>query len=173
MLQQIIDILNTMTSIDAYHILERKTSSHELFYIKENIDMNRFKDVHFYNVTLYKDFEENLKKFRGSSTTIISPAMNKSEIVEVLEDAALAASFVKNPYYPIISKTENKSVGSTSNLKSKSLETFIPAFTQALFTGNDSKKLGLNSAELFLNKMKLELLILKVWMSHMIIMMSI
>jgi PmbA protein len=158
MLQQLIDILKTMTSIDAYHILERKTSSHELFYIKENIDMNRFKDVHFYNVTLYKDFEENLKKFRGSSTTIISPAMNESEMVEVLEDAALAASFVKNPYYPLISKTENKVVKPTSNLRSKLLERFIPEFTQALFKGNDSKKLGLNSAELFLNKNQLRIL---------------
>ena len=158
MFEQLIDLLNNMKSIDAYHILEKKTSSHELFYIKENIDMNRFKDVHFYNVTLYKDFEEDLKKFRGSSTTIISPAMNKSEIAEVLEDAALAASFVKNPYYPIIKKTENKSLSSTSNLKSRPLETFIPEFTQALFMGNDAKKLGLNSAELFLNKNQVRIL---------------
>lgn len=146
------NILNTMDNIDGWHILDKKVSSQELFYIKQDVDMNRFKDVHHFDVTVYKDFEENGNKFKGSSTTKIAPTMERDEILEALNEAAYAATFVKNEHYPLVAKGENKTVETTSTLNNKPLQAWLPEFTSAIFKSDVPEENTLNSAELFLNK---------------------
>lgn len=152
------NVLNTMDNIDGWHILDRKVNSQELFYIKQDVDMNRFKDVHHFDVTVYKDFEENGEKYKGSSTTKIAPTMNREEIVEALNEAAYAATFVKNQHYPLVNKGENKSVETNSSMNRKDLEAWLPEFTSAIFKSDDKDENALNSAELFLNKNHIRIL---------------
>lgn len=146
------NILGDMDNINGWHILDRKVSSQELFYIKQNVDMNRAKDVHHFDVTVYKDFEENGKKYKGSSTTKIAPTMVKEEIIEALNEAAYAATFVKNEYYPLVSKTNNETIKTDSAMDKKSLKAWLPEFSAAIFKSDIPDENALNSAELFLNK---------------------
>ena len=145
-------ILGTMDHIDGWHIMDKKTSSQELFYIKQNVDMMRSKDVHHFDVTVYKNFEADGEKYKGSSTTKIAPTMNEEEIIEALNEAAYAATFVKNAYYPLVSKTNNGLVKTHSAMKEKSLQAWLPEFTSAIFKSDIPEENALNSAELFLNK---------------------
>lgn len=59
--------------VDGYKIVETKVNSEELFFIKKDLDMNRSKDVHHFKVTVYKNFEENKMKYKGSSIVNIHP----------------------------------------------------------------------------------------------------
>ena len=102
MIEKIKEILSNVNGIDGWKINEKIVESKELFFIKKELDMNRAKDVHHINLTVYKDFEEDGKKYRGSSTTVIYPTMNEEEIKNAITDAVYAAGFVKNEYYPLV-----------------------------------------------------------------------
>ncbi|MBN2795207.1 MAG: TldD/PmbA family protein [Clostridia bacterium] len=144
-------ILTSMTNIDGWHILERKIESSEVFYVKDAIDMNRMKNVHHFDVTVYKDFEENNNRYKGSSRTKIAPTMSADEIKEALEDAAYAATFVKNQHYPLIQGYGEQSVVMPSDLSNKHLIDWVPEITKVIYKNEDTIK-GINSAELFLNR---------------------
>jgi len=145
------DILKSMDSIDGWHIIDKETSSQELFFVRQAVDMNRLKKVHHFIVTVYKDFEKDGNKYKGSSTTKIAPTMTREEITEALEDASYAASFVMNPYYPLV-KPETQDVAPIkSDMTKKSLSSWLPDFTQAIFKSDIKEAAALNSSELFLN----------------------
>lgn len=143
--------LTSMENIDGWHILEREVQSTEIFYVKDAVDMNRMKNVHHFDVTVYRNFEEADQKYTGSSTTKIAPTMTEAEVKEALEDAAYAATFVKNDYYPLIDGFGKEHVVLDSKLQEKPLMTFVPEITETIYKHQDAYK-GINSAELFLNK---------------------
>lgn len=152
MINKIKDILNSMTSISSWHIEDVKSSSSELFFVKQEIDMSRFKDIHNFTVTVYTDFEEESEKYKGSSTALIYPTMDEVEIKKALEEAAYASTFVKNQFYPILNKTENKFIKSSNTFNNKELDLWMPELSKGILKSEPSFKSALNSAELFLTK---------------------
>ena len=75
MIKNIIKLLDKKDNVDEYKIIEVKTASTELFFIKDELNMSRGKDVTYINLTIYRNFEIKDQKFKGSSTTKISPTM--------------------------------------------------------------------------------------------------
>lgn len=152
MINRIKNILSQVEGIDAWQITNKHTTSNELFYVKQNIDMNRIKEVNDYSVTVYNIFQEDDEKYTGSSKVLIAPSMTDPEIKEAIEEAAFASTFVKNQYYPLNNKSLSGHIESSSNLKDKAFESWLPEFSTALFKHDDPTTNPLNSAELFLNK---------------------
>ncbi|URZ18287.1 TldD/PmbA family protein [Clostridium felsineum] len=151
MVSRIKEILESK-SIDDYKIIEEKINSEEAFFVKKDIDMTRSKEVHHYKVTVYKDFEENEVKYRGSSTFNVDPTMNDKEINEIIEDGIFAAGFVKNAYYdiPKMETAEIKNV--ESKFSEGTLADWMPKLVEALYKSDNEKNGEINSAEMFLNK---------------------
>jgi len=145
-------LLQLKDTVDEYRITEVTTSSIELFFIKQELQMNRGKDVKHIDVTVYVNFEEEGKRYKGSSTTKLSPTMTLDEMEELIDTAALAASFVKNEFYnledpsneiaPIIPSTfsEGDMIESISNL------------VRDLYSEDHSSKAFINSTEFFIDK---------------------
>lgn len=148
MIDRIKALLMKDTSISGYKILEIAKTSDEFFFIAKNLDMNRAKDVCIYQVTVYKNFEEGLKKYTGSSTMTIHPAMNDSEIEKVLKDASFAAGLVKNEYYPLAKPSNNKREASEELIP----ENIAGDIVDAAFKADHYNNGRLNSAELFVNR---------------------
>ncbi|TAH63449.1 MAG: TldD/PmbA family protein [Gottschalkiaceae bacterium] len=152
MIEKIKNILWSVNGIDGWKMEERIIESKELFFIKKELDMNRAKDVHHIKVTVYKDFEEDGKKYRGSSTTSIHPTMIEEEIKEAINSALYGASFVKNEYYPLVKpKVEIQPIMENKFTKS-SLSSWMPMLTDEIFRSDNYTNGWINSAELFLNK---------------------
>lgn len=107
MLNRIKAILNSKKNISAWIISESKSSSAELFFVKDSLDMNRATDVHEYALKLFVDFTEENVKYRGDASVLISPADSGTELEQKIERAAFSAGFVKNKWYPL-PKNENK-----------------------------------------------------------------
>ena len=107
MLNRIKTILNSKKNISAWIISESKSSSAELFFVKDCLDMNRATDVHEYALKLFVDFTEENVKYRGDASVLISPADSDTELEQKIERAAFSAGFVKNKWYPL-PKNENK-----------------------------------------------------------------
>lgn len=152
MLEDIISILKENKQISGWKINEKQTESVELFFIKKSLDMDRAKSVSHLSLTIYVDFEEDGTSYRGSSSSEIHPTMTKEEIIKTIDKLAFAASLVKNKYYPLASPSNVKPALSSSNLASKPINEWIPNITKAIFGADVYDEGGINSAELFLNK---------------------
>ncbi len=157
----IIDTLKKL-NIDEYIINDIKRESAELFFIKKNLDVRRMKDAHTYDVVVYRDFVKEGKKCRGQSNAVIYPGMSAEELEQALQSAALAASFVANPWYelPDCSEAAAADAGNTAEKAGKDpaccgFDESCRIMTEALFaedvdTAPDAA--FINSAELFIVK---------------------
>ncbi|ERI94132.1 modulator of DNA gyrase family protein [Clostridiales bacterium oral taxon 876 str. F0540] len=152
MIDKIRQILSTIKDISGYKIVETKIESGELFFVRKGLDMNRGKSVHYFSVTVYKDFEEDNTKYRGSSTTTIHPTMHDDEIFSSLNDGAFAAGFIKNEYYPLVKPYKLAPLEISTNLYGDTIENWLPKITAAVYKADTLENGWINSTEVFLNK---------------------
>ena len=152
MLDRIINILKANKDLSDWKIVQSQTEANELFLIKKQIDMPRSKYINNIMVTVYKDFEEEGKKFRGSSTVSIHPTMTDEEISTAVNDVAFSASFIKNQYYTIPDKSDIQINSVVSTFDSAPLVEWMPKIKDALYKYDNYDKGYINSSELFLNK---------------------
>ena len=132
---------------DDFIIRQTNTISQEVFFIGQKLDMGRAKNVTHTMVNVYVDSED--KKFRGNASIEIHPTSNKNEIKAQLDKALLAASFVKNPWYPVV---ENQTyVGEDVDIDLTKELVKITKAMQAVKTQENEK---VNSYEIFVNKKK-------------------
>lgn len=151
MLDRIKQILNN-NNINGYKIYENKIEANELFFIKKNVDMDRAKNVHHFKVTVYVDYEDKGDKFKGSASIKIHPTMGDEEIKKAIDEAAFAAKFVKNPYYPLVKPSSHYKKEGVSDFSKKNLPYWMNEITKAIYKNDTEEKGGINSCEIFLNK---------------------
>lgn len=147
MLQKIVQILKENNDVSAYKIVENIVESDELFFVKRALDMNRGKKVHYFTVTVYRDFEEDGKKFRGDSQIKLHPTMNEEEINKAIAEAVFAAQFVKNQYYPLAPEVKS-TLENRQFYKNKCNE----IISEAIFRYDKDEKPIINACEVFWNK---------------------
>ncbi len=157
MLEMLKKILIDYNQIDGWKIIEKKIEASELFFIRDNLDMNRAKNVTKYVLTIYKDFSENGKEYRGSSSINIYPTMSEDEVRKVLESAITGAEYVYNDYYPLVEPIRVKQPSLESNFSNKSLASWLPGISNAIYQKDDNEAGGINSSEIFLNKIQVRI----------------
>lgn len=151
MIKDIINLLNEKSNVDEYKIIVNKISSTELFFIKENLDMSRGKDVTHITITVYKNFEIDGKKYKGSSSTKVSPTMSLKEIEDKVDIASLAASFVHNEHYNLVDPTDKVAPKLESKFNSGNPIDHISKLVKTLFVENTLEHAFINSCEFFIN----------------------
>lgn len=152
MVELIKKLLSDNKEISAWKINTKETEADEMFYVGKTLNMNRAKRVTHIMLTVYKDFEADGIKYRGSYTTEIHPTMKENEIKDIIDNAVFAAGFVKNKYYPLAARYDVKPEVHDSSFKSRPLVEFTPLITDAIFKADNYENGKVNSAELFLNK---------------------
>ncbi|MCB2291195.1 TldD/PmbA family protein [Clostridium sp. CS001] len=152
MIERIKSLIAGCSKIDGYKIIENKITASELFFVKKGLDMYRAKDVHNFNITIYKNFEEENVAYTGSSSAVIHPTMSDEEVLSVIEEASFAASFIKNKYYPLAEPSDIVQPEITSNFSEKPLSEWLPTLTDALYHSDIYDNGGINSSEIFLNR---------------------
>lgn len=148
MLLEIKKLLENNTKISAWVINENISSSSELFFIKDKLDMNRACDTKEYHISIYVDFKENDILYKGDSIVVISASDSIEEIQTKINDAVFYAGFVKNKWYDLPTNESNviKEINSFKNLSilKKDYETIFNVFFKDY--GYESK---VNSCEIF------------------------
>ena len=152
MIDRIKKLISESIKIDGFKIVENRIEASELFFVKKGLDMNRAKNVHNFSITIYKNFEEENVKYTGSSSAMIHPTMSDKEILEVIEELAFAASFIKNEYYPLVEPSDKVQRSVLSNFSEKPLNDCLPTVVAAVYNSDVCDKGGINSSEIFLNK---------------------
>ena len=69
-LKNVITTLEKRSDLDGWLINHAVTDSHEFFFVKEKMDLNRTKQVTKTRLTVYKDFKDGGKSYKGSATTV-------------------------------------------------------------------------------------------------------
>ncbi|NLK44265.1 MAG: TldD/PmbA family protein [Tissierellia bacterium] len=157
MIERIRKVLSKIDGIDGWKINEKTVESKELFFIRKELDMNRGKDVTHITLTLYKDAEESGKKYRGSATIKIHPTMDEEEIEKEIRDAIYAAGFVKNKYYPLVKPSEEVPPEIRTSFSEDSMSNWMSKLTKDIFIGDKYDNGWINSAELFLDKVRVRI----------------
>ncbi len=156
-MKRLIELLNNHPQVDEWQIRVIDTSSTELFFIKDDLQMNRKKDVNKITITVYKNFEENGKKFKGSSSTNLSNVYTEDEIIKKIDQAALAASFVKNEYYDLVEPTNDIAPQIESAFSKGNPVQAISNLVNDLYEEDNQFGAFVNSSEFFINKIRIGL----------------
>ena len=104
-IKNIIGIIKENKEISDFKLIRKKTSSKELFLIREKVDMDRSVETDDVSVTIYADTEEDGKKFRGDSSFNTAPSDSDEEIARKVALAYERAKFIKNKYFPLAEGT--------------------------------------------------------------------
>ena len=130
---------------DDFIIRQTNTVSQEVFFIGQKLDMGRAKDVTHTMVTVYVDSED--KQFRGSASKEIHPGSTPEEIKKEINAAIFAASFVKNPWFPVVENQACEDAGSDVDLIAE-----LVKITKAMQEVKTLENESVNSYEIFVNK---------------------
>ncbi len=153
-------ILNALQALDihTYQIESMEIESVELFFIRKTLDMRRSKRTRDYTVTVYRDFEAEGKRYRGSSPARIFESMTPAEVERSLKSAFFAAQFVKNPFFELYEGKKEAPVDMPSTLADRPLEENALIMAEALFAADTGEDAFINSAEVFAERSRVAIL---------------
>ena len=151
-LKNVITTLEKRSDLDGWLINHAVTDSHEFFFVKEKMDLNRTKQVTKTRLTVYKDFKDGGKSYKGSATTVLPPVMDDAELKAALDDLVLGASFVKNESYELVEKQSKSADPVPCNAAGKDPMVLAPQIIKALYSQDSFEDGRINSSELFLQK---------------------
>lgn len=136
--------------VSVYNIVDTVNESAELYFIKKQEDMRRMKNIREITVTVFRDFEANEKKMRGSSDVQIAPGMTDEEIFRKISVAYDAAGYVMNPFFELADGVIDH-VEAKSEIGDMPSEEAAHIMADALFTPDVNEDAFINSAEVFVN----------------------
>jgi len=146
MIDLIISALKSQEEIDDWKIIEKRVDGKELFFVKDALDMNRIKKTHKFFVTVYHDFKENGKMYRGSSEFTIHPRMDEIDVESLIKENIFSSKFVKNTPYPLVTPSEKRKESSAKGALSNSIDEVVSdMYAEKL------EKAWINSSEIFMN----------------------
>ncbi len=147
----IIEILKEK-SIENYCIYDELRESAELFFIKKNIDLTREKKAREIRLTVYRDFERDGQKYRGSSAVYIYPGYARERIGALIDEAYESALYVLNPYYELPEGSSGETEIMESSLAAGSLMDNAAAMAKALYEADTEANAWVNSSEFYSEK---------------------
>ena len=120
--------------ITMWRVNERVDETAELFFVKKQLDTRRSKDVHKYEVTVFRDVDgQGDKPARGFTSVTLISSMDDGQIDEELKGAYYAAQFAANPYYDLPDPVQAPPVKKTGELAEAPLARSAGKMVKALF----------------------------------------
>ena len=137
--------------ISRWRINERVEETAELFFVKQQLDTRRTKDVHKYEVTVFRDVEagEGDKPGRGFTSVQLVSSMDETQLENELRKAYYAAQFAANPYFEMPDPVKAPMVEKTGELAEAPLAQSAGKMARALFAADTLADALVNSAEVF------------------------
>lgn len=102
MIKQLIKTLNESPLITEWIINETETHASQAFYVMQKLETTRIVNTIEYQITVYKQFSEGGVSYTGSSSFALSHKLTKKELEDKIEEAAFAATFIKNKQYNLV-----------------------------------------------------------------------
>lgn len=101
MLNTIKQLLHSHTKLSDWILSESRSSSLELFFISDKLDMNRSTDVTTYSVKVFVDFTQGGEQYRGHASILLNETDTEAEMQNKIDDAVINAGYVRNKWYDL------------------------------------------------------------------------
>ncbi|UCF99736.1 MAG: hypothetical protein JSV89_09400 [Spirochaetaceae bacterium] len=151
MIERLRQVLGGVRGVSAWRIIDRQIEGQELFFVRRDVDMQRSKDVRHTAVTVYRDFQEGEKKYRGSVVIQIHPTYSEGEIRSLIEQSLDSARYVRNEVYPLVEPRSESPRYPESSLVARPLEEWLSPLAETIYS-QENEGASINSAEIFLNR---------------------
>jgi PmbA protein len=141
--------------------VERQVERRELYLIGHRVDMRRAAMLRRVELTLYRDFQREGQRLRGSATLRVPSGCLKGELERLLERGAEAARWAENPYYPLVQPGAGEPEPPVSAYAAHpvELERALEPLAAGLFAAEQEiEGACLNSAELFVENVQTRIL---------------
>lgn len=140
--------------ISLWRINETVEETAELFFVRRELDTRRIKDVHKYEVGVFRDVPDPSggQPRRGCTSCHLLASMDDSQIEEELKSAYYAAQFAANPYYELTAPVKAPLVEKTGALAEAPLAESAGKMVRALFAPDTHEDAFVNSAEIFVHR---------------------
>lgn len=135
--------------IALWRITEEREQCAELYFIRKKLDMPRMKDTVRFAAVVYRDFEQDGKACRGSSTALIPQGAGEEEVRTKLRDAYAAAAYVKNPYFDLADPVKEPERPSLSPLSAQAPAETAAQVVKLMFDEDNAEDAFINSLEVF------------------------
>ena len=142
----------------AYRVTRKRTEAVELYFIKKKLDLPRYKDLDEITVEIFRDFEQDGERYRGSTTIYLEPSLSEQEISRKIQDAWFAASFVKNPWYDFPEKTVSETVPSGAACRDLPLAEIADELADVVLHAGSDETAFINSAEIFVRRARVRIM---------------
>lgn len=146
--------------ITLWRINEREDETAELFFVKKELDTRRLKDVHKYEVTVFRDVavDGQEKPARGFTSVQLISSMDDGKLDEELKGAYYAAQFAANPWFEMPDPVQAPMVEETGELAKAPLAQSAGKLARALFASDIHEDAFVNSAEIFVYRVRRHIL---------------
>lgn len=129
-----------------YKIINNHTHRYDLYFIKQELDMNRYVDTNEYELTIYKEFADNKL---GIASAMFDESMDIDEIEEKIEELIFNATYATNKKFDLVKKANFKNVVKDVNFHKESLKEAAFMIADAIFDTDKYDKGFVNSCEIF------------------------
>ena len=146
--------------IALWRINEREDETAELFFVKKELDTRRVKDVHKYEVTVFRDVEADgqEKPNRGFTSVTLIASMDDAKLDEELKGAYYAAQFAANPWFELTDPVQAPLAEEAGELAQAPLAQSAGKMAKALFAPDTHEDAFVNSAEIFVCRVRRRIL---------------
>ena len=154
------DYAKIMSSCGAseYFVTETVTKSAQLFFIKKKLDMRRFENTAEAELRVYKTFEDNGTKFKGSADVIVNLTDSDEDIAKKIKSALYGAGFVKNKFYEFAKAVKSPEIVMESDLNGTPLSEIALKFSDAVYEEDCDDKAFINSLEIFAEEKRVHMI---------------
>lgn len=144
--------------VSVYRLTDTLTEAAELYFIKKKLDMPRFKKIEVIKAEIFRDFEEDGRKYRGSALIYLEQGLTDEEMEQKIKSAYFAASFVKNPFYELPAPSVSDLVLSSSDYRDMPLEEAAGKTAELFLSVESDDTAFINSAEIFVRRSRVRIL---------------
>ena len=144
MMEQLLTLLK-QSKASGYQVTKTKTISHEFFFVKHELDMNRSKEVTHYHVNVYVTGEDN--QYLGDASFEVMANSSVEEMQKLIDKGIYSASFVKNQYYELLDTCEPNTHTTVTNPMEVAKD-----FVEVMQSIPETEQTYINSYEIFVNE---------------------
>ncbi len=152
MIDRITELLEN-SSCSGWKLTIKETDGAQGYFILNRLEMMRGQKITEITLTVYKDFEEDATKYRGSMSIQLFPTMTDEEMTVKINRAVAGASAVKNRWYPLPSTSTAGTLhtGPVSRFGEHNVLDWISVLAEDVVR-HKRERVDFNATEIFLSR---------------------
>lgn len=151
MISNLLNILKSDERLFGWNVKVTTTSSYQLFFIRQQLDMNREAITDDYDVTIFIKEENRVKTKVGSASFKIYSTMSEEEVKAKIDEQIILSKYTLNQGYNLPKKVNLKPVTKEKSFSGYSLKEAAFIAADALFEADKYHDGYINSSEIFID----------------------